>query len=258
MMFSEHAEVNRAYWNSRAHEWVEMGERAWANRSEPTWGIWGIPEVDLRLLPDDLTGVRSIELGCGTGYVSAWLAHRGAEVVGIDVSEAQLATARRLADEHGVDLGLIHGTAEDVPEPDASFDLAISEYGAALWCDPEVWLVEAHRLLRPGGELVFLSSHPFAMVCSPLDGSLPITERLERPYFGMRSLDWTDAVDDPGGVEFNRPISDWFRLLVDTGFEVLDFHELRAPEPGTEMRFFVTGDWASSWPTEQAWRVRKR
>ncbi|MEO1062850.1 MAG: class I SAM-dependent methyltransferase [Actinomycetota bacterium] len=258
MGFSEHAEVNRDHWNAMAHEWVGMGERAWAGRATPSWGIWSVPETELLLLPDDLTGRRSIELGCGTGYVSAWLAHRGAEVVGIDVSEEQLATARRLAEEHGVALELIHGSAEEVPEPDASFDFAVSEYGAALWCDPEVWLPEAHRLLRSGGELVFLTNHPFVMVSSPLDGSLPVTERLERPYFGMGRFDWTDAVDDPGGIEFNRTIADWFRLLVDTGFDVLALHELRAPEGGTEVRFFATADWAQRWPSEIAWRVRKR
>ncbi|MEM9713884.1 MAG: hypothetical protein AAGA17_16820, partial [Actinomycetota bacterium] len=97
-----------------------------------------------------------------------------------------------------------------------------------------------------------------AMVCSPVDGSLPVTQRLERPYFDIDRFDWTDAVDDPGGIEFNRPISTWFRLLRDTGFDVLDLHELRAPEGGTEVRFFATGDWAQRWPTEQAWRARKR
>jgi ubiquinone/menaquinone biosynthesis C-methylase UbiE len=95
-------------------------------------GAGGERESDLHVIPEDLAGKDAIELGCGTAYVSAWLARRGARVVGIDNSAAQLATARRLQREHGLELTLIHGNAEQAPYPDASFDLAISEFGACL------------------------------------------------------------------------------------------------------------------------------
>ena len=252
----EHAAVNRAHWNDNADSWVAPGERAWAS-AEASWGIWGIPEADLRLLPDDMSGMSAIELGCGTAYVSAWMARRGAAAVGIDVSERQLETAQRMQSEHGLEFPLIHGNAETVPFPDASFEFAISEYGAALWADPFVWIPEAHRLLRPGGELVFLSNAPWAMVCSPLDGSLPVTEQLERPYFGLHRLDWRDAIDEPGGIEFQLTVSGWFRLLRDTGFEVTDYIELQAPEPGPEVRFYVSADWAHRFPSEHVWKARK-
>jgi ubiquinone/menaquinone biosynthesis C-methylase UbiE len=95
-----------------------------------------VPDSELHALSEDLAGKDAIELGCGTAYVSAWLARCGARVVGLDTSAVQLATARRLQREHGLELTLIHGNAEHVPYPDASFDLAISEYGACLWTDP--------------------------------------------------------------------------------------------------------------------------
>jgi ubiquinone/menaquinone biosynthesis C-methylase UbiE len=79
------------------------------------------------VLPADLQGRDSIELGCGTGYVSAWLARRGARPAGIDNSEAQLATARQLQDRFGLRFPLIHASAEQAPFADACFDLAISE-----------------------------------------------------------------------------------------------------------------------------------
>ena len=103
-------------------------------------------------------GKDSIELGCGTAYISAWLSRRGARVVGIDNSEAQLDTARRLQRQYGLDFPLIHGNAESIAYPDASFDFAISEYGACLWADPYLWVPEAARLLRSGGQLVFLTN----------------------------------------------------------------------------------------------------
>lgn len=252
----DHVAVNRVEWDADAVNWVASGERDWA--SEPAWGFWRIPESELRLLPEDMSGMDAIELGCGTGYVSAWMARRGARVVGIDNSARQLDTARRLAAEHGVDLTLIHGNAEAVPCADGAFDFAISEYGAATWCDPYAWIPEAHRLLRPGGELVFMGTTPFVQVCSPVDGSIPATERLERDYFGMHLFDWTDAVDEPGGIEFNLTISDWFRLFRDVGFDVVDYLEPRPTHGGQEVRFFVTADWARRWPVEQVWKLRRR
>lgn len=150
----EHVARNRAQWDVWAADYVENGWRNW-RREEPTWGIWAIPESLAGVFPEDVSGLDVIELGCGTGYVSAWLARRGAQPVGIDNSEAQLKTARDLQQAFELEFPLLHGNAEAVPYPDRSFDLAISEYGASIWCDPYRWIPEAARLLRPGGQLIF-------------------------------------------------------------------------------------------------------
>ena len=126
----EHVARNRAAWNEYAAEFVPDGRRNWT-QEEPTWGIWSVPESEVRMIPDDLAGKAVIELGCGTAYVSAWLARLGAHVVGIDNSEQQLATARRMQQQHQLEFPLIHGNAESVPYPDESFDFAISEYGTS-------------------------------------------------------------------------------------------------------------------------------
>lgn len=246
--------ANRAHWDRQAPEWVEMGERAWVE--EPHWGIWGVPEGDLGLLPDDMDGLTAIELGCGTAYVSAWMARRGAVCTGVDNSERQLETARRLAQEHGIDLELIHGNAEEVPLPDGSFDFAISEYGAAIWADPYKWVPEAFRLLRPGGELSFLGHHPLVMVTQQREGGDQVTRELLYPYFGLHRIDWRETEET--GTEFNLPISVWMRLFDETGFDVEVFHEVRCPSPDAENRFGVDSAWAHDYPSEQAWRLRKR
>jgi SAM-dependent methyltransferase len=250
-----HVLENRAHWNGMAPAWVESGERAW-RRSEPTWGMWDVPEGDLEMLPPDMRGLAAVELGCGTAYVSAWMARRGATVTGIDISEAQLATARRLATEHGVSLTLVHGSAEATPFADAAFDFAISEYGAAIWCDPTVWLPEAYRILRPGGRLVFLGNHPLSHVCTPLNGA-NTSETLWRPYFDLRRLDWTAVEIDPGGIEFSLPTSEWFALCRRVGFVVEDYREPRPAREEDGVRFSVSAAWARRYPSEHVWKLRK-
>ena len=253
----EHVAENRRYWNAMAEDWVVPGERRWGQ--DACWGTWAIPNSDLSLLVDDMAGQRAIELGCGTGYVSAWMRRRGASVYAIDNSESQLMTARRLCDVHQLDaIEWVHGSAETVPQPDGSFDFAISEYGAAIWCEPASWISEAHRLLRPGGELIFLGHHPLAMVCTPMDGSPSANDRLERSYFDLGRLDWRDDVDEPGGIEFNLPISAWIKLFHDTGFDIIDYIEIRAPESATGTNGTVSAEWAKRFPSEQVWRIRKR
>ena len=247
----EHVRRNRAHWDAMAPDWAELGRRRWAE--EPSWGIWAIPETDIRLLPDDLAGMDAIELGCGTAYVSAWLARRGARPVGIDNSARQLETARQLQREFGIDFPLLHGNAEQVPYPDGSFDLAISEYGAAIWCDPYAWVPEAARLLRPGGRLVFLGNHTLLQLCAP-EVLAPAGDRLLRDYFGRHRLEWAD--DD--SVEFALPYGEWFRLLRSCGFEVTDLLELRAPAAPARDFPFVTAEWARRWPSEHVFKAVKQ
>src|SRR5262249_9536192 len=150
----DHVYSNREWWTSRADFYAEVAPRNWAG--EPRWGVWGIPETEAGVLPD-VNGLDVIELGCGTAYVSAWLLRRGARfVVGLDPTPAQLQTARAMQAAHSLPFPLVEGDAELTPFADASFDVAFSEYGAAIWCDPYKWIPEAARLLRPGGRLVFL------------------------------------------------------------------------------------------------------
>jgi SAM-dependent methyltransferase len=250
----DHVRRNRAEWDQWAADFVANGEVSWRlGPGDEKWGIWDIPERELHLLPDDLAGKDTIELGCGTGYVSAWLARRGARPVGIDNSEAQLATARRLQAEHGIEFPLLHGNAEQVPYPDASFDLAISEYGASIWADPYAWIPEAARLLRSGGRLIFLINATLLMLCMP-DEEHAATNELVRPMRGLHRLEWSE--DD--SVNFALGYGDWIRLLRANGFEIEDLRELW-PAPGAKTDFpFVTPEWAAQWPSEEVWIARKR
>ena len=242
---------NRAAWNAQADWYATAGERNWS--SEPTWGLWGIPEAEVGFFPD-LAGRDVLEDGCGTGYVSAWVARRGGWPIGLDNSLAQLATARRLQDEHELRFPLVHGIAEHLPFMDESFDVVLSEYGAAIWSDPYLWIPEASRVLRPGGDLVFLGNSALLMLCSSDDENVPADNAMLRDYFGMHQFTWPD--DD--GVEFHLGHGDWIRLLRANGFEILDFVEPRPAEGATTTYPFVTTEWARRWPAEEVWKVRKQ
>jgi SAM-dependent methyltransferase len=139
--------------------------------------------------------------------------------------------------------------------PDASFDLAVSEYGVSIWADPYQWVPEASRLLRPGGELVFLVNGTLWVLTAPdTDDEGPAVDRLLRPYFGTHRFEWPD---DPA-VEFHLGYGDWIRLLRGNGFEVVDLIEIPAPEGARTTDDLVDAEWARRFPAEQIWRARKR
>jgi SAM-dependent methyltransferase len=220
-------------------------EAAWT-QEEITWGLWNVPEADVGAL-GDVAGKDVVELGCGTGYLSAWLARRGARVVGVDVTAAQLETARALQDRHGPAFPLLEADAEHVPLPDAGFDLVVSEYGASVRCDPRRWIPEAARLLRPGGLLVFLRNGTLAVLTWDAEGN--VGTALRRDYFGLGRKESSDD----GTVDFELGWGDWIRLLRANDLEIENLVELRAPE-GPEL---PEAEWGRRWPFEEIWKARK-
>ena len=94
----DYAVVNRANWTKVNAEYTDGKARDAWSEDEITWGMARAREADLHILPE-LEGKDIVELGCGTAYFGAWLKKRGAaRVVGVDVTPAQLETARRLND----------------------------------------------------------------------------------------------------------------------------------------------------------------
>ncbi len=153
----DYVKANAKAWEARRDEQLVLARRQWS-AEEPSWGIFGVPESAMRLLPRMLEGARAVELGCGTAYVSAWLARRGARPIGVDPTPGQLRIARECQVEFELPFPLVRAVGEQVPLRGGVFDLVISEYGAAIWADPYRWIPEAARLLRLGGELVFLGN----------------------------------------------------------------------------------------------------
>jgi SAM-dependent methyltransferase len=245
------AERNAANWTRANADYTdENAETNWA-LDEISWGIWGVDESELNVL-GDVAGLDVVELGCGTAYFSAWLAKKGARPVGVDITPAQLATARRMMEQTGIEFPLVEADAGATGLPDACADLVVSEYGASIWVDPYRWIPEAARLLRPGGRLAFLGNSPLVIVCSQDEGAATTT--LQRPMFGTRRFEW--AGDE--GVEFHLPHGELLALLRASGFDVERLIEIQAPADAETHEFytFVTAEWARQWPCEDIWVAR--
>lgn len=250
----DHERLNRTReaWTHMSEDFYEPGRNSW-QAEEPDWGIWSVKESQLGVLKGvDLVGKDVVELGCGTAYISGWLKKAGANPVGIDLTPAQLENARKFQEEFGVFFPLHEANAEDVPFGSHTFDVAISEYGASIWCDPYLWIPEAARLLRPGGWLIFLRNTPLSVMCTGVEGAA--TAEMQRDYFGMHRIEWNE--DEP--IEFFLNTGDMMRLLKSNGFEIEDLIEIQAPEGASTRYEYMTYEWAHRWPSEEVWKARKR
>lgn len=248
---ADYLQRNHAAWERWAVDYVLAGRKAWMD-SELRWGIWGIAESELELVAQLPAGSDVIELGCGTAAISAWIARAGLRPVAVDFSRSQLDIAARLQHEGGLSFPLIHANAEQVPFDAESFDLVISEYGASLWCEPNRWLEEANRLLRPEGGLIFVTNSPLLMACTPESGERA-GDRLVQDHFASPVREFPED----GVVEFHLTHGSWIQLLRAYGFTLERLVELRPPY-GTQPRFeFVSIEWARRWPSEEIWVARK-
>jgi SAM-dependent methyltransferase len=153
-------------------------------------------------------GLRSLDLCCGQGNVSAALIGRGCEVVGVDFSPAMLAFARKRAPS----VTFIEADAQDLPFDDAEFDIVVSNLGVCHVPDQPRALAEARRVLGPGGR--------FAMTvwCGP-DVS-PCFEVI----YGAVKAHGSPGVSAPPGPDFHqfarREAAE--KLLSEAGFADVD------------------------------------
>jgi SAM-dependent methyltransferase len=99
-------------------------------------------------------GTRVLDVACGAGQIAIPMARAGADVVGVDIASNLIAQARTRAVAESIRVRFDEGDAEDLPYPDASFDLVISVIGAMFAPRPDRVAAELLRVCRRGGRIV--------------------------------------------------------------------------------------------------------
>ena len=206
-------------WDSKACEWdLQVGEEGDSNRilnSDPVlWRFAG-----------NVSGLKIIDAGCGTGYLTRKLYDLGANVVGIDFSDKMIEIAKSKSPyiEFLVDSCTQLSTLDD-----KSFDMIISNY--VLMDIPELQetLNNFNRVLKCGGEAVLIFSHP----CFPQGNStFSLDEQTFEYHWTFNYFDVRKCVDPPWAhfssefIWFHRPLSTYWKSFLVAGFNVNDFEE---------------------------------
>jgi 2-polyprenyl-3-methyl-5-hydroxy-6-metoxy-1,4-benzoquinol methylase len=108
-------------------------------------------EVTWAWAAERLAGARVLDFGCGSGEGTAAMARSAASILGVDVAPDAIAHARERNGGANIAYETIDGA---VPAPDDSFDAVCSFQVLEHVEDPDAYLAEARRLLRPGGQLL--------------------------------------------------------------------------------------------------------
>ncbi len=217
----------RAWWDFHATSYQDE-HAADLGAASFLWCPEGLTEDSAGLL-GDVGGRDVLEVGCGAGQCSRWLQARGARVVGVDLSAAQLAHSLGLDAAGGTTVPVVQADATTLPFRDSSFDIACSAYGAVPFvADSAAVMREVARVLRPGGRWVFSVSHPVRW-CFPDDPG-PDGLTVETSYFDRRAYVEADETGRATYVEHHRTFGDRVREVVGAGLRVIDVVEPEWPD----------------------------
>lgn len=224
--------ANRSYWDNSAEDYLaEHG--SFLGASEFIWCPEGVKESEVGLL-GDVHRKQVLEVGCGAGQCSRWLAEHGAVATGVDLSSGMLEQASRLQLEKPLDASatpptFLQADARHLPFPSNSFDIAFSSYGALPFVkDAEAVLSEVARVVRPGGAWVFSVTHPMRWMFPDVAGEEGLT--VEYSYFDRTPYVELDAAGKPVYAEHHRTLGDWISQLVEAGFTITGLEEPAWPE----------------------------
>ena len=99
-------------------------------------------------------GTRLLDVACGAGQLTLPAARKGILVTGLDLAANLVQQVRARADAEGLKIQVDEGDAENLPYPDASFDVVMSLIGSMFAPRPELVASEMIRVCKPGGRII--------------------------------------------------------------------------------------------------------
>lgn len=214
----------REFWNNVAGDWnIQVGDEGDKNRmlnSDPVlWKFAG-----------NITGLKILDAGCGTGYLTRKLRDSGADVIGIDFSENMIDIAR--AKNPGISF-YVDSCSELRSVDDDSQDMIIANYVLMDTPDLNGTMQAFNRVLKVNGVAIVIFSHP----CFPQGSATVFKDEDGIQYSWTYSyFDQWKFIDPPWGhftsefIWFHRPLSDYWKAFKTAGFDVEDFEEPRIAE----------------------------
>lgn len=188
---------------------------------------------NMRKLAGDVSGLRVLDMGCGAGDMSRWLADNGAALVtGMDISERMLGAAAEQPHER---VTYVRSSAEDSSFDPDSFDLVISTLMLHYVEDVSPIFKKIYTWLRQGGRYVFSMEHPIMTAGQGIiEPGWVLDEQGERIAWTVtRYSDESERVSKwfvDGVVRYHRTTATIVNSLVDAGFRIERLMEPHAPE----------------------------
>jgi len=122
-------------------------------------------------------GMKLLDLGCGDGLDLVHYKKLGAEIYGMDASEKLLEIAKKRLPNENIQLGFF----EKIPFQENFFDVVLSKYSIMSSADMGLIFKEILRVLKPGGIMMYLVTHPFRQYLEKRDD--------QADYFEQKNVD---------------------------------------------------------------------
>jgi ubiquinone/menaquinone biosynthesis C-methylase UbiE len=161
-----------------------------------------------------------LDYGCGTGDITRALAAQGWRLTGCDMSVEMLSKAEAADSKHMVNWTLIDATRPlPMPFADASFSAVVSSSVFEYLSKPQAVIQDLHRLLKPGGRLLFTAPDPRHPIRKK-EAVKSIFARLA-PFWSIIKLTRWQSEFRYLRISVNRPpLDDWLEMLAKEGFVV--------------------------------------